>query len=295
MSQYHVLVESDEIEDSITVRPSSTETDHSANQTTNQTVFGPTKRPARKVKAVYKENKAVDTRVLGKTEWYTNIKPDKKFSRSDVISMQRITTLIQNCMKAAEVGEEFSEQIAQVRTQLQRMEFFSFITPTIIKQSRVLDQNGLPAIFDNEDVFPWDIVADAEALYTRWMSGDIDPHLLRGINTSKGVLESGQKRTSHRINTEEKARYGKSANVVGSNGLTMGQWWPNRLCAVRDGAHGEQEAGIHGKHGQGAFSIVVANSDYVDNDNGEVKLLRSLWKIKSLTDCTGPNILWNSK
>lgn len=34
--------------------------------------------------------------------------------------------------------------------------------------------------------------------------------------------------------------------------------WPNRLCAIRDGAHGEQEAGIYGRKDQGAFAVVVA-------------------------------------
>jgi hypothetical protein len=52
-----------------------------------------------------------------------------------------------------------------------------------------------------------------------------------------------------------------------SNGIIR---WPNRLCAIRDGAHGEHEAGIYGKKDRGAFAVVVAAGGYADEDHGEV-------------------------
>ena len=37
---------------------------------------------------------------------------------------------------------------------------------------------------------------------------------------------------------------------------------------MRDGAHGEIEAGIHGQPGKGAYSIVLSGSGYSDIDEG---------------------------
>jgi len=52
--------------------------------------------------------------------------------------------------------------------------------------------------------------------------------------------------------------------------LINGQWFANRACAYRDGAHGEMEAGVCGEKGEGAYSIVLANAGYADEDHGEV-------------------------
>lgn len=71
---------------------------------------------------------------------------------------------------------------------------------------------------------------------------------------------------------KKKAYSKKSSNVPGPNGLINGPWWFNRMCVLRDGAHGEQEAGIHGQTGKGAFSVVVAAGEYADGDHGEVCL-----------------------
>lgn len=57
-----------------------------------------------------------------------------------------------------------------------------------------------------------------------------------------------------------------SSKRFGDNGLQVGQWWPFRICALRDGAHGAMQAGISGGIETGAFSIVVS---------GESQLLRS--------------------
>jgi len=44
---------------------------------------------------------------------------------------------------------------------------------------------------------------------------------------------------------------------------------PFQICALRDGAHGEIEAGIHGQAGKGAFSIVLSSGGYADVDEGD--------------------------
>lgn len=57
----------------------------------------------------------------------------------------------------------------------------------------------------------------------------------------------------------------RSANVFGHNGLEPGDWFPNQLVALFHGGHGARMAGIHGKAGVGAYSVVVSGS-YKDVD-----------------------------
>lgn len=50
-----------------------------------------------------------------------------------------------------------------------------------------------------------------------------------------------------------------SCNKFGHNGVTVGQWFPFRICALNAGAHGATQAGIAGSEKTGAFSIVVSS------------------------------------
>ncbi|MCJ1426855.1 hypothetical protein MMC29_004758 [Sticta canariensis] len=61
----------------------------------------------------------------------------------------------------------------------------------------------------------------------------------------------------------------KDSNVVGNNGLSVGDWWPMQICALRDGAHGARMSGIAGSKTKGAFSIVVSGHyGNLDADQG---------------------------
>lgn len=87
---------------------------------------------------------------------------------------------------------------------------------------------------------------------------------MRGIVPRKGV--NGQ--TVYRIAAGYSER--KSADKFGDNGLKVGDWWPFRICAVRDGAHGSMVGGIYGKSLEGAYSIVLSGfGDYNDLDLGD--------------------------
>jgi hypothetical protein len=35
----------------------------------------------------------------------------------------------------------------------------------------------------------------------------------------------------------------RSADVFGNNGLSVGDWWPYQLCALRDGVHDSRQTG----------------------------------------------------
>lgn len=58
----------------------------------------------------------------------------------------------------------------------------------------------------------------------------------------------------------------RSANVFGHNGLEPGAWFPNQIAALFHGGHGARMAGVHGKVGVGAYSVVVSGA-YKDVDN----------------------------
>lgn len=146
------------------------------------------------------------------------------------------------------------------------MEFYDFLTGVLIRKSRILEDEGLPSIFDGRSgVFPWDICADSQMLYQKWAVGHIDPHLLRGIEDKRVTKSDGKVIRSRRF----ASGYEKiSPNYVGAGHLVNGMWWPFQFCALRDGAHGETEAGIHGQIGSGAYSIVVSNGGYANVDEG---------------------------
>jgi hypothetical protein len=192
-----------------------------------------------------------------------------KYNRRDLIAVSTINNLVKNCQKAKErYGNTESREFASIRKRLHQMEFYDFLSPIIVKKSKVLDDDvGLPQIFnDPEGVgFPWDMKADALTLYLRWLKGVLDPHLLRGIDTER--KGAGTKHTGHRLRKDYLGIV--SCNVWGENNLQNGQWWPLQICAKRDGGHGEIEGGIHGQAGKGAFSVVLSNGGYDDRDEGD--------------------------
>lgn len=54
--------------------------------------------------------------------------------------------------------------------------------------------------------------------------------------------------------------------------LVNGQWWPNFMAALRDGAHNATRAGISGCSLNGAYSVVISGgggNQYDDVDQGE--------------------------
>ena len=66
-------------------------------------------------------------------------------------------------------------------------------------------------------------------------------------------------------------RFKRPANVFGHNGLTVGDWWPMQICALRDGAHGSLMGGIAGNKEHGCYSIVVSSgAEYGDRDLGDI-------------------------
>ncbi|CAG8948892.1 hypothetical protein HYFRA_00002016 [Hymenoscyphus fraxineus] len=214
-----------------------------------------------------------------RSDWYGDLETKKTLAKDDLESITITMDIIEACLEA-NCGKEREVLFSDLRTRVHAMEFFAFLTPngpnesndfaaSLIKDSKILEEGGLPEIFggSRSDIFPFDIRADAEALCARWMGGDLNPHLLRGVDSSKIVLLSGIPRVVYTI--QKDYLFKKASNVFGHNNLVNGQWWPQRRCALRDGAHGEVEAGIWGQTNVGAFAICIAHGGYDDRDNGD--------------------------
>ena len=77
-------------------------------------------------------------------------------------------------------------------------------------------------------------------------------HIMRGIFISEGS------RRVYSLDWETRPPP-RDCDVVGHNGVTIGQWWPLRACVRRDGAHGAIMAGIAGGATTGAYSIVISS------------------------------------
>jgi hypothetical protein len=209
------------------------------------------------------------------TEWYDNIDMTAKFARGDKAMLEYVKQLIKNCVDAAKNGGDKEKWFSELRNYVHDMASYQFLKPVLVKKSGVLEEDGLPLIFSgpDKDLFPWDIASDAAELWGRWITGDIDGFILRGIVITKTVTDKGKKHTSYSIQNPYPLK--RSANVPGSNHLMNGQWWPMRICALRDGAHGAIEAGISGQADSGAYSIVLGASksnDYQDKDDGDVSI-----------------------
>ncbi|TID23563.1 hypothetical protein E2P81_ATG03128 [Venturia nashicola] len=62
-------------------------------------------------------------------------------------------------------------------------------------------------------------------------------------------------------------------NVFESNRCTVGDWWPQQIAVVRDGAHGHIMGGIAGAPNEGVWSIVISGGyKGLDEDRGDTIL-----------------------
>lgn len=249
--------------------------------------FAPPKKSRSKVMSTPVSKNNIDVAKEMAEKWMAETKLSKKVNRSDQQRLSHPRSIIQQCIAehhslASNHEEKLAKLLDELRDEVQKIQFYAFLTPALVKGSKIMDEKGLLALIDGEDcdIFPYDIRADAEELWLRWSTGDVDPSLLRGIDVTKEVKSriDGRANIKRTNKTLSKSQKTKSCNVVGGNGLINGQWWPLRVCAFRDGAHGELEAGIHGQADKGAYSVVIASGGYADRDNGEASELGNLFQ-----------------
>lgn len=181
-------------------------------------------------------------------DWYNTISTKEPVPRGELQDLKYLLTLISNVQQNAKTGKDVTQLLDNIRQRLRQMEFLPSLSLVLVKKSGLLHHSGLPLIFENRVqgvLLPSDIRADADILFRKWMSGQIDPHLLRGIVTTVRTAKEGKRYKSHSLDKDFAGKV--SCNYMGAGHLVNGQWWPLQLCAMRDGAHGEVEAGIHGR------------------------------------------------
>ena len=231
--------------------------------------YAPPKRVTNKKanKATPLKLKLIKTRITRHGgDWYFRVNHKQIWKRSDMNEMVYLITLIQKSVAAFEDGVGLNDAMSAVRNRLHKMEFYDFVTDIVVVKSKLLEDEGLPAIFESK-VFPWDVRADSLTLFKKWAAGSFDPDPFRGIITKKGVAANGRKTQSRSL--EPNYPFKVSPNYSGQGKLTNGQWWPMQICTIRDGAHGALEGGIHGATGKGAFSIILSSGGYADIDQGD--------------------------
>jgi hypothetical protein len=278
--------------------------DKPAAKANKSTEFAPA-RKATRTKATSMHTTIVDlTNTSEHPLWYAKVNPEAPFSRGDVVYLEYTRTLINNCLEARsrQDQESLEKNLTELTERIHSIEFCP-ISATEVKKSRMVESGGLGTVFieENSAIFPHYLRADAQGLFIRWVSGDFEPSLYRGLKSIKTTSANGKTRQTNSA-VDHDYPFKKSAKVQGAvalwkNGdsvtLVNGQWFPSRACAYRDGAHGELEAGIYGKKGIGAYSIVLARGGYADRDNGEVNFF-SYSSLFSLTLEIGNRILWHS-
>ena len=201
-----------------------------------------------------------------------NINNRAPVNRGNLQTLRYFHTLIEQIPKIK--PRDLDQHLSKLRGNLHQLEFYDFLSDNrnaenLIDQSWLLENDALPAIFDDKIPglrVPVDIRLDCRALHRKWSSGNYDPHLLRGITTKQGSNKDGRKFRHHVLDKDYE--FTVPCSYFGSGELVIGQWWPLQICAVRDGAHGEMEGGIHGKTDEGAYSIVVSGAGYANIDRG---------------------------
>lgn len=203
----------------------------------------------------YLIRKLIDTRSL------------QRYARADVVDLSYVLVLITSIKNAIAATNDVTKLLNKLRERLHQVEFNGNLCYQLIEDSKLLEDQGLPRIFGAAAQFPYDLVDDSLVLYQRWSKGLFDAHLLHGIEL-KNRAQPGDNSFRSR-NLEKDYAFKVSAHYIGAGDLINGQWWPLQICLLRDGAHGEIEAGICGEPGKGVFSIVVGSSGYDNVDEGD--------------------------
>lgn len=174
-----------------------------------------------------------------------------KVSRSDRLALVSSAELIERILKKFDsyrrnqTDKEYQQDLKKLRDSIHLLPF-SNVDRDNVRSSGI--RKALVRIVEAAHELPADIVLDAESILTRWRNEDFDPALLKGIELSQTIKRGAgggsrnTKRNTH-YKLEDNYPFKKNPHVPGHNGLTIGDWWPLQICALRDGAHGEMEAG----------------------------------------------------
>ncbi|KAL8898526.1 MAG: hypothetical protein Q9207_006653 [Kuettlingeria erythrocarpa] len=200
-------------------------------------------------------------------DWYHETNMLDVYNRAELNTLKYARELIANCVRAIETGVDKEVQFSILRRRFHQMEFYDFVTEILVVRSKLFEDDGFAAVFDNAS-FPSDLRADALMLFKRWARRRWDPDLLRGIVTKRGTNDKEQTFNSKSLDKDYPHKL--AANYRGAGDLVNGQWWPLQICTIRDGAHGMAEGGIYGQVKRGVYSIILSGGGYADIDEGDI-------------------------
>ena len=204
-------------------------------------------------------------------EWYAELETPRKgdSTRSQSIALRGFNTLVDKytANDTNRSRKQKQKQEEDIRSFLFQMSLSDYQgkEKQVIKGSMLLIDNTFLSLEMNS---PTDIVNISKWLRERWWKGDTDPNLMRGIKRIMTNKADKSVHASYTFDADQK-QHRVSCTHKGEGPLHNGQWWPLQICANRDGAHGEMEAGIAGTKNMGALSIVVSSGGYEDIDEGD--------------------------
>jgi hypothetical protein len=256
--------------------------------------FAPTRKPSRVCEGSAASSSTLLKNTSDHPQWYARVNP--QLACGGPLFLGPTQTLIQNVLDAFERQDRnaLENNLVTLADRIHSIEFYPALDLAKIKASQLMEHGGLSTIFSQETahIFPPYLRADAQGLFSRWAMGDYEASLFRGIKSTKETWANGKSRQSNSI-LDKEYEFLKSANVFGDCVMVMkvkqfvdlinGQWFANRACAFRDGAHRGLEAGVCGEKGKGAYSIVLADAGYADEDLGEVSFFSHNYYYGSLT------------
>ncbi|KAF2155276.1 hypothetical protein K461DRAFT_276477 [Myriangium duriaei CBS 260.36] len=168
-------------------------------------------------------------------EWYYKLKKSVRRSRNSASEDAKLEQLKSFIELVLKPNSPRRQEMTRQLTTAIHDAMFLSVTGQLLRDHRLLHDTYLPAVFRHAD-FPDYLKSDAQELSFKWA---------------------------------------RSAAVVGNNNLVNGQWWPQQICMVRDGAHGSAMGGIAGRSGEGAWSVVMSSGNagngekYPDEDHGD--------------------------
>ena len=177
--------------------------------------------------------------------WYTSItESSSKMKQYGKKRPQEVTALdaLKDCISRCEAETHESKLHTlhdELRDHVHKANASLHVDKYMLKKTRILSEIGLPRIFRDEADFPWDLKADAYQVYNRWCRGELDNDLLRGVKPVKGKDRNGD-----RLDKAYREKYPTNPKSYGQGDLVLGQWWPTQICTLRDGSHGNTQAGM---------------------------------------------------
>ena len=185
-------------------------------------------------------------------------------------AMWRVQGFVEDLKIGPLTAGEREQIFAGIREFLAYAPFFDGVTLALVANTQILWTFHEMCV-NERGLFPPDVCDDSFVLLQKWTRDDLEPSVLRGIAQHQTIsATTGRRNTSYSI--ERTWAFKVPCDEESVCRVGNGQWWPYQICMLRDGAHGQLVAGIHGTTETGALSVVLGGGDYQNEDHGTTVL-----------------------